>query len=616
MAQFNNILEQPYKQKGIDFSCEKKSGNLIFSFLLLFFLSFNVFGQTTIWFEDFESYGNGTQNGAGTGTSTATWSTNDGDVDIQDNGGSKVIRGQNTDNNNAAWTTATIDISSFTNVRFSLDADYGEIGQFESSADNFIIQYRINGGAWVEIENASGDTSPSEPIQPSYSVTGLTGNTLELNIIFDNTASNENYYIDNVLVEEDTPDQPPVLTAAGNEVLCPGLGNTQNIATSISITDPDDTTTDAVYIQISSGYVNGEDLLTLTGTHPSITASFDTTQGELTLQGSATFAEFEAAILDVLYSSSNSSATGTRQFSITPGTANYLPPTNHYYEFVTAPNITWTAANAAANARTLFGLQGYLATLTTQVEADFSGSQAIGVGWIGGSDATTEGDWRWVTGPEGLANAGTGTPFWSGGIGGTTTAPNFFAFWNTNEPNNSGNEDYAHITDVSVTTMPGSWNDLPNTTSTSGAYQAQGYVVEYGGTPGDPVLSISATTTITLACSADLSLTKTVDNTSPNVGDTIIFTITIDNNGPDSASGIQVRDVLPAGLINILAAPSVGIYNTGTGIWDLGSTMNSSTSETLIITAEITPQCGTITNTAEIINSSLTDLDSTPNNGG
>ncbi|WP_055393600.1 proprotein convertase P-domain-containing protein [Flagellimonas eckloniae] len=305
-----------------------------------------------------------------------------------------------------------------------------------------------------------------------------------------------------------TVDQPPVLTVTGDQAYCPGTS--QAIVETISITDADDTTTDAIYIQISSGYINGEDLLTLTGTHPNITATWDATEGELTLQGPTTYAEFETAILAVEYSSSAASPTGTRQFSITPGSANFLPPTGHYYEFISSPNITWTAARDAAALRTYFGLQGYLATLTSQAEADFSGSQALGVGWIGGSDAATEGDWRWVTGPEGLANAGTGTPFWSGTAGGTTTAPDFFAFWNSGEPNQSGNEDYAHITDVSVTSSPGSWNDLPNTTATSGAYQAQGYVVEYGGTTGDPVLSITGVTTITID-----NVDPTASNPSP-----------------------------------------------------------------------------------------------------
>jgi hypothetical protein len=44
-----------------------------------------------------------------------------------------------------------------------------------------------------------------------------------------------------------------------------------------------------------------------------------------------------------------------------------------------------------------------------------------------------------------------------------------------------------------------SWNDLTNTGDPNGDYQPKGYIVEYGGTSGDPVLKIAASTTITIA---------------------------------------------------------------------------------------------------------------------
>jgi len=59
-----------------------------------------------------------------------------------------------------------------------------------------------------------------------------------------------------------------------------------------------------------------------------------------------------------------------------------------------------------------YGLRGYLATITSQVENDFIKGKTKGVGWIGASDAAVEGDWRWVTGPEGLEDGGKGLLFW------------------------------------------------------------------------------------------------------------------------------------------------------------------------------------------------------------
>ena len=286
-----------------------------------------------------------------------------------------------------------------------------------------------------------------------------------------------------------TENEPPTLVATGNQLYC--AGSSVSIVETISITDPDDTGTSAVYIQISSGYVNGEDLLSLTGTHPGITPLWDAVQGKITLQGPASYTAFENAILAVVYSSSNPSPSGNREFSITLGEPNFLPVTGHYYEFVSNLGITWTNANIAASNRTYFGLQGYLATLTSQEESDFAGSQISGAGWIGASDAAVEGTWRWVTGPE------AGTQFWAGAAGGMVTPPFNYAFWNSGEPNNSGNEDYAHITENGVG-INGSWNDLSNTGAGSGVYQPKGYVVEYGGMPGDPVLNITATTTLSM----------------------------------------------------------------------------------------------------------------------
>jgi hypothetical protein len=482
----------------------KTSDLLRVSILFLFLCCYcELQGQTTVWSEDFSTYTNGTISGTGSGASPVNWNSQSG---AAVSGG--AILASNTRNaagsslaNPLIWTTDPIDISPYTSIDFSLDTGAFNVGDFENTGgnrDNFTLEYRIDGGSWIQVFSQSG--SASQPISPSYTISGLSGLTLEIRASFHNTATNENYTIDNVLVigNSATPNQPPVLIATGDQQYCPG--GMVPVVQTISITDPDDTTAFAAAIQISSGYVPGEDLLTLTGTHPSITATWSVVEGKLTLTGPALLAEFEAAVSAVQYSSSAPSPSGNRGFSITVGDANYLPPTGHYYEFVAVPGITWTDARNAAAARTYYGLQGYLATLTSQAEADFSGSQALGVGWIGASDNATEGDWQWVTGPE------AGTSFWSGGVAGTELT---YAFWNANEPNDfpdgpitPGEENYAHITDPSVTSTPGSWNDLPNAGG-GGAYAPQGYVVEYGGTPGDPILNVSDNTSIT------------IDNTAP-----------------------------------------------------------------------------------------------------
>ncbi len=291
---------------------------------------------------------------------------------------------------------------------------------------------------------------------------------------------------------------PPEISADGNQVYCPETEI--NIATNVNIIDSDDTGTEAMYIQISSGYQNGEDTLTLTGTHPNITTVWNPTTGKLELNstsgGEVLYTDFIVAIEAVVFNTTNTNTTGDRDFSITVGDANYLPSTDHYYEYVSDVGITWSDAKIAAETRTYFGLQGYLATLETAEEAQLSGEQAEGAGWIGGSDEETEGVWKWVTGPN------PGTVFWNGLSNGST--PNY-ANWNTGEPNQSGEEDYAHITDPSIGIL-GAWNDLPNAGGT-GLYTPQGYLVEYGGTLGDPILNLSASTSIHIP-----QITNTISN--------------------------------------------------------------------------------------------------------
>jgi uncharacterized repeat protein (TIGR01451 family) len=93
-------------------------------------------------------------------------------------------------------------------------------------------------------------------------------------------------------------------------------------------------------------------------------------------------------------------------------------------------------------------------------------------------------------------------------------------------------------------------------------------------------------------------VTKTVSNALPNVADTITFTITLTNNGPDTATGVVVNDVLPAGLAFVSATASRGAYNASTGVWTVNF-VSMAEAVTLTIAATVVSAVAQ-TNTATI----------------
>jgi uncharacterized repeat protein (TIGR01451 family) len=87
-----------------------------------------------------------------------------------------------------------------------------------------------------------------------------------------------------------------------------------------------------------------------------------------------------------------------------------------------------------------------------------------------------------------------------------------------------------------------------------------------------------------------LNITNDANNTNPTAGTNIVFTITAENDAgnPYDASNVSVAAQLPAGLDYIShSAPSGTTYNSGTGIWNIGS-LPIGTIETLSITAQVT----------------------------
>ena len=251
-----------------------------------------------------------------------------------------------------------------------------------------------------------------------------------------------------------------------------------------------------------------------------ITANYDEANGVLTLRGEDTAANYQAALrlVTYTYTNQNSPKPADRTIEFAIGSTLYNPQNGHFYDFVASNGITWEAAKAEAETKTHEGRKGYLATITSAEENAFVAGKLKGNGWMGATDAGHDKQWKWVTGPEAITtffyqkgyNA-SGANTCGNGRAADQPPGNHYANWANNEPNDAntpesslgtgcaGEEDYAHFF------KNGTWNDYPNDpnaiaeSGSNNFWQVDGYVIEYGGMPGDSPTEPLLTGTVTIS---------------------------------------------------------------------------------------------------------------------
>ncbi|WKZ51462.1 MAG: sortase [Anaerolineales bacterium] len=173
-----------------------------------------------------------------------------------------------------------------------------------------------------------------------------------------------------------------------------------------------------------------------------------------------------------------------------------------------------------------------------------------------------------------------------------TTDPNA----NTDDNDNGVGTTPGQVSSNLVTLAPGDGGAASNNT-----------VTDATGTTANPTLDFGFRGPL-----IDLSVTKAVSDATPMVATDIIFTITITNSGPDTATGVQVTDALPAGFTFVSSSATQGTYNDATGIWDVGTLLVSQTATlTLTVTVNVT---GPYANYVQVTRADQTDVDSTPGN--
>ena len=136
--------------------------------------------------------------------------------------------------------------------------------------------------------------------------------------------------------------------------------------------------------------------------------------------------------------------------------------------------------------------------------------------------------------------------------------------------------------------------------------------------PCTVAMSAAKTVTATFKPNADLVAGMTESADPGKVGSNLTYTVTVVNLGPGAASGVTVRDALPAGLTFVSATPSQGTCSASgtppTVTCPLG-TMNSGASATIRIIVTPTTAAGSVTNTAAVSSSAVVDTVPANNSG-
>lgn len=182
-------------------------------------------------------------------------------------------------------------------------------------------------------------------------------------------------------------------------------------------------------LNVSVGFVNPPPGTTFAlPTTTGLTAGFgyNFTGGKTQISFTGTMTNSNAALAAMTVSTGSTNGTITIRVTASVNTSNvyYNPINGHYYKYV---NINRLAKDAitAAESDVLYGVKGYLATITSAQEQAFiyANINASNL-WVGGTDDQTiinstcgtnyanqnaaEGKWTWVTGPEACQQ------FWDG----------------------------------------------------------------------------------------------------------------------------------------------------------------------------------------------------------
>ncbi|WP_221762991.1 VCBS domain-containing protein [Chlorobium phaeovibrioides] len=207
------------------------------------------------------------------------------------------------DNEHGGLASATVTISgNYENASDSLSFTNNNTGLYGSITASFVSStgvLSLSGSATVEqYQNAlRAVTYASSSDNPT-----LNSPTRTLSWQVNDGAADSSVATSTITI---TPvNDAPALAGAGNTLAFTEGSSPAVIEASLALSDADDTTIASAAVTISGGYVSTEDVLACTSQN-GITSSWNGSAGVLTLTGSATIAQYKAALESITYQNTN-----------------------------------------------------------------------------------------------------------------------------------------------------------------------------------------------------------------------------------------------------------------------------------------------------------------------
>ncbi len=97
--------------------------------------------------------------------------------------------------------------------------------------------------------------------------------------------------------------------------------------------------------------------------------------------------------------------------------------------------------------------------------------------------------------------------------------------------------------------------------------------------------TVTSTSVVNWVMQSDLRIIKTAGASTVSNNDQITYTVTVYNDGPNDATGVEITDLLPSGIDFDSYTSTQGSYSDATGVWNVGS-ISSGGFHALTITGE------------------------------